>query len=81
MNEGSYAAALSQLNPDESWLAFAVDSTGFDVFRRARELAISRGFATGFDLLTLEFPLTLALSRDGIDDLLNPEGTLSKPRR
>lgn len=81
LDEGSYAAALSELNPDDSWLAFAVDSTGVDVFRRARELAIARGFATGFDLLTLDFPLTVALSLGGIDDLFNPEGTLSKPQR
>jgi hypothetical protein len=49
------------------------------VFRRARELAIERGFASEFDLLTLDFPLTLPLSRDGIDDLLSALSTLSKP--
>ena len=82
LGDGSrYLAALAALDPQESWLAFAVDSTSVDVFRRARELAIERGFATGFDLLSLDFPLTLPLSDDGINDLLNPIGTLSKPQR
>ena len=76
-----YAAALSELSPDEAWLAFAVDSASVDVFRRAREMAIASGFATGFDLLSFEFPLSVALSEDGMDDLLSPVSTLSKPER
>lgn len=78
---GSYLAALDRLDPGEAWLAFALDQESVDVFRRARELAIERGFATGFDLLTLDFPLTLPLSEEGIDDLLNPIGRLTKPQR
>lgn len=74
-----FAAALDALDPEEAWLAFAVDDQSVDVFRRARELAIERGFASEFDLLTLDFPLTLPLSRDGIDDLLSALSTLSKP--
>ena len=77
----SYAAALDALDPRDAWLAFAVDSTSVDVFRRAREMAIARGFATGFDLLTLDFPLTLPLSSAGLDDLLSPISTLAKPQR
>jgi len=77
----SYIEALDRLDPNESWLAFAVDSTSVDIFRRARELAIERGFATGFDLLSLDFPLTLPLSSSGIEDLLSPIGILSKPQR
>lgn len=77
----SYVAALNALDPDQAWLAFAVDDESVDLFRRARELAIARGFATGFDLLTLEFPLTLPLSTEGIDDLLSPIGQLTKPQR
>ncbi len=76
-----YAAALRELSPDEAWLAFAVDSTSIDVFRRAREMAIAEGFATGFDLLSFDFPLSVALSEDGMDDLLSPLSTLSKPQR
>lgn len=82
MDESSaYLAALEELDPSDAWLAFAVDDASVDVFRVARELAIERGFATGFDLLTLEFPLTLPLSDDGIEDLLSPIGQLTKPQR
>jgi hypothetical protein len=76
-----YSTALQALDPRESWLAFAVDSASIDVFRRAREVAIEQGFATGFDLLSLDFPLTLPLSNNGLNDLLSPIGTLSKPQR
>jgi hypothetical protein len=81
-DEGSsYAAALRELDPTDVWLSFAVDTASVDVFRRAREVAIAAGFATGFDLLSLEFPLRVALSEDGLDDLLSPLNTLSKPQR
>lgn len=80
-DESAYLAALDALDPATSWLAFAVDEESVDVFRVARELAIERGFSTGFDLLTLEFPLTLPLSTDGIGDLLSPIGQLTKPER
>ncbi len=81
-DEGSsYAAALRDLDPADVWLSFAVDTASVDVFRRAREVAIAAGFATGFDLLSLEFPLRVALSEDGLDDLLSPLNTLSKPQR
>lgn len=76
-----YATALRELSPDDAWLAFAVDSTSVDAFRRAREMAIAAGFATGFDLLTFDFPLSVALSEDGTGDLLSPLSALSKPQR
>jgi hypothetical protein len=76
-----YATALRELSPDQVWLAFAVDSASVDTFRRAREMAIVAGFATGFDLLTFDFPLSVALSEDGMGDLLSPVSTLSKPQR
>lgn len=76
-----YANALDGLSPHDVWLSFAVDTASVDVFRRARELAIARGFATGFDQLTLTFPLTLPLSEDGVRDLLGTLSTLSKPQR
>jgi len=76
-----YDEALARLDPDQAWLAFVVDSTSGDVFRRAREMAIARGFATGFDQISLEFPLAVPLSEDGLDDLLSPMTTLSKPQR
>ena len=77
----AFATALRQLDPGEVWLAFAVDTASVDVFRRAREIAIAAGFATGFDLLSLDFPLRVALSEDGMDDLLSPLNTISKPQR
>ncbi|MGE0158561.1 MAG: hypothetical protein AB7T31_04060 [Gemmatimonadales bacterium] len=77
----SYAAALRELDPRQVWLAFAVDTASIDVFRQAREMAIAAGFATGFDLLSLDFPLRVALSEDGMDDLLSPLNTISKPQR
>jgi hypothetical protein len=76
-----FASALRELDPSDVWLAFAVDTASVDVFRQARELAIAAGFATGFDLLSLDFPLRVALSEDGMDDLLSPLSTLSKPQR
>lgn len=76
-----FASALRELDPSDVWLAFAVDTASVDVFRQARELAIAAGFATGFDLLSLDFPLRVALSEDGMDDLLSPVSTLSKPQR
>jgi hypothetical protein len=76
-----YAAALQEISSDDAWIAFAVDSLSVDVFRRAREMAIAAGFATGFDLLTFDFPLSVALSEEGMDDLLSPLSTLSKPQR
>jgi hypothetical protein len=80
-DRSGYAAALREMSPQDAWLAFAVDSVSVDVFRRAREMAIAEGFATGFDLLTFDFPLSVALSEEGMDDLLSPLSTLSKPQR
>jgi hypothetical protein len=79
--DSRFAAALDRLDPRTAWIAFAVDSASGDIFRRARELAIARGFATGFDQLDLSFPLSLPLSRQSLTDLLSPVGTLSKPLR
>jgi hypothetical protein len=76
-----YARALAALDPMQSWIAFAVDEVSVDLFRRAREQAIALGFATGFDLLSLDFPMTLPLTSGGINDLLSPIGTLDKPER
>ena len=81
LDDSGYLTALEALDSETSWLAFAVDEESVDVFRVARELAIARGFATGFDLLTLDFPLTLPLSSEGLGDLLSPIGQLDKPER
>jgi hypothetical protein len=77
----SYARSLDALDPTQAWIAFAVDTASGDVFRRAREMAIERGFATGFDELEVAFPMSLALSREGLDDLFSPITASSKPLR
>lgn len=79
--DSRYAEALRRLDPEQVWLAFAVDGESGDIFRRAREMAIASDFATGFDQLSLAFPLSLTLSEDGLADLLSPISTLSKPLR
>lgn len=79
--DSQYAEALRRLDPEQVWLAFAVDEESAEVFRRAREMAIASNFATGFDQLSLAFPLGLALSDSDLDDLLSPVGALSKPLR
>ena len=76
-----YTAALSRLDPDDTWLAFAVDSTSVDVFRRAREQALARGFATNFDPGSVIFPVTHTLSDGGTESLLSLSNTSSKPER
>jgi hypothetical protein len=80
-DQSGYASVLNELSPNDVWLSFAVDSTSVDVFRRARDMAIDRGFATGFDQLTLTFPLTLPLSGEIVQDPLSELSTLSKPLR
>lgn len=77
----AYAGALSELDPLLSWVSFAVDTTSIEAFRVAREMAIDRGLATRFDLLTLDFPVTLPLSSANIEDPLAGIVTLTKPLR
>jgi hypothetical protein len=79
--DSRYAEALRRLDPERVWLGFAVDSGSGDVFRRARDMAIKSGFATGFDELSLEFPLAVPLSAAAFGDLLSPVAVLSKPLR
>lgn len=76
-----YAAALDRMNPEDTWLAFTVDSTSVDLFRRARDMAVAKGFVTGWDLISLDLPLTVNLSEGGPDDLLGQQRTLAKPQR
>ena len=79
--ESRYVRTLERLDPGRVWLSFAVDDASVDVFRRARELAVSRGFATGWNQQTLDFPLTLALSQDSRAGWFAPRGGGSKPER
>lgn len=74
-----YFAALDDLDPQLVWLEFAVDSVSIEVFRRARDHAEEHGFATRWEPLALEFPVTYVLtdSADGPE----PRRIESKPRR
>jgi hypothetical protein len=75
-----YADFLRRVSPRDAWLTFAVDSASVDVFRRARDMAVSLGFATGWDQVRVDFPLTYSLSGDA-EDWLSQRTTLSKPQR
>lgn len=75
----SYSAILGALDPDFIWLEFAVDSESLDVFRRARDMAEQRGFATRWGPLELAFPVRFDLGTGGEGPA--PRSTLSKPQR
>jgi hypothetical protein len=77
----AYARALERLDPGLVWISFAVDSLSVDAFRRARELAVDRGFATGWDQLRLDFPLTLPLAQERRSEWFNPRADEQKPER
>jgi hypothetical protein len=80
INEDSkYVALLDALDPQRVWLEFAVDSASLNVFRRARDVAEQRGFATRWEPHDMAFPVSFRLSD-------NPGGppfrtTRSKPER
>ena len=65
-----FGALLADLEPDEHWLAFRVDSSGVDVFRRARTLAVDRGFTVLWSPERIEFPFVHTLSGGSPTDLL-----------
>ena len=82
MVEGSrYLTRLEALDPSLVWLSFVVDGESLDVFRRARELAMSRGFAVGFDPVAVEFPVIHTLSEGGAEALMSARMILAKPER
>jgi len=76
-----FAAALGALDPAEVWLSFAVDTESVEVFRVAREFASARGFATRWDPVSVDFPVTHILAEGGAEILLTPRSTLTKPDR
>lgn len=79
--DSGYGSFLAGASPEDTWIAFAVDSTSVDAFRRAREMAVSRGFSTRWNMYTLDFPLTHAVLRSVTDDWLTPPATQFKPLR
>lgn len=79
LDSGSFDQLLESLDPRFVWIEFAVDPVSLDVFRRARDIAEERGFATRWGPLELDFPVRfdLAAGSDGPA----PRGMLSKPQR
>lgn len=77
----TFAVLLRDLDPTEHWLAFEVDSSAVDVFRRARDMAIDDGFTVTWNPLRMEFPFMHMLTGGSPTDLLRSRSTLSKPER
>lgn len=78
-DESRYVSAIEELDPEFVWLEFAVDGVSLNVFRRARDMAEQRGFATRWEPFEVEFPFTYRLSDN--PDGPRPRGTESKPPR
>lgn len=80
--DSRYAALIDDLDPGEHWLAFEVASTGVDEFRRAREMALDRGFMVMWSPKGIEFPFTHGIARERQTDLLRSKTTQQvKPQR
>jgi hypothetical protein len=58
LEDGSsaYERSLARLDEERNWLAFGVDTDSLEVFRKARSIALERGFSTGWDPVSIEFP-------------------------
>jgi len=52
----AYERSLAGLDEERNWLAFGVDTDSLEVFRKARSIALERGFSTGWDPVSIEFP-------------------------
>jgi len=70
-----YERVLSGLDEEQNWLAFGVDTDSLEVFRKARSIALERGFSTGWDPVSIEFPYEEVILGGGFRQLI--EG---KPR-
>ncbi|MCH1571143.1 MAG: hypothetical protein L7S64_07335 [Longimicrobiales bacterium] len=79
LDAGSFDELLSTLDPRFAWIEFAVDVESLEVFRRARDIAEGRGFATRWGPLDIEFPVRFDLGSGS--DGPSPRGILSKPQR
>ncbi len=74
--DSRYASLLGELDPDDVWIEFGVDEFSLDAFRRARDLAEQRGFATRWGPLSLDFPVSFSLNDEAQGP--GPRSTLSK---
>lgn len=53
----NFQAILSQLDKDRQYIAFLVRDDSFTVFRKARQIADTAGFDTGWELLGIDEPI------------------------
>lgn len=53
----NFQAILSQLNTTNQYIAFLVRDDSFTVFRKARQMADTAGFDTGWELLGIDEPI------------------------
>ena len=77
----TFHRSLDRLDPERAWLVFAVDSASVDVFRKARQMAVERGFSVDWRPSSLEFPLTHGLTARLADERLLASGAPIKPAR
>lgn len=63
--ESHLAKIFNQFDPQKDWITFLVDEKSLEVFFKAREIAVAKGFATGWDPKTFSFPYTECLSGCG----------------
>ncbi len=52
-----FQAILSQLDKRQQYIAFLVRDDSFTIFRRARQIADTAGFETGWELLGIDEPI------------------------
>jgi hypothetical protein len=74
--DSRYVSLLGGLEPTDVWIEFGVDERTLDAFRRARDLAEQRGFATRWGPLSLDFPVSFSLTDEAQGP--GPRSTLSK---
>ncbi|MFQ5751837.1 MAG: hypothetical protein ACE5HI_07555 [bacterium] len=73
---------IQQFDNEKVWIAFAVDSVSLELFRKAREIAVRHGFATGWDPDTIKFPHEEVVLGGGIRrrSKYAPNPELTKPQ-
>ena len=52
-----FQAILSQLDKNQQYIAFLVRDDSFNIFRKARDVADTAGFDTGWELLGIDEPI------------------------
>jgi len=61
--ESNIRKMINALNPDLSWIAFAIcDEASIEVFREARDIANAKGISNGWDPYKISFPIHVPLN-------------------